>query len=151
LIVRVQKYLPPAIDFGIDLHDGERDVLRIGLLVDSVLRVALSGAEWSAVTAALSAAVVDSQPMISKTSPVIIAPEDRDFDPKMLRDVMASFSAIDAQVIMTGTKEPIEPVGGWTVIRLGVDSSSFCVECMSEIIAGPCPHGIGKPAPRVIP
>jgi predicted nucleic acid-binding Zn-ribbon protein len=133
-VARVQKYLPAAMKFGVELRDGDREVFRFGLLdfvpgwpdgkpstpddpaVHSVLRTALSGAEWATVTAALAAAVAESAPA---DAPVIIVPEDRDYDPVTLAWVMESFTKIDGQVILATTKKPSYPVDGWTIIDLG--------------------------------
>lgn len=115
---RVQKFLPDSMRFGMELRDGDREVCRIGLRVEAGLRTALSGAEWATVTAALAQAVAEASPAVGH-GPVIVVPEDRDFDPNTLADVMEKFGAFDGQVIMTTTKHPARVVAGWTVIDLG--------------------------------
>lgn len=110
---RVQSFLPPGWTFGIDLEDGDREVFRMGLRQGKSLRTALSGAEWAAVTAALAGVAVNGS-----VEPVIVVPEDRDFDAETLGEVMATLGKIDGQVILTGTKAPAHPVPGWTVIDL---------------------------------
>jgi hypothetical protein len=98
------------------------------------------------VTAALASAVADSSPAVGKDEPVIVVPEDRDFDPGTLADVMESFAGIDAQVILTGTKSPKRAVAGWTIIDLGSDDPLYCVQCDATIAVGVCDHGVGKRA-----
>jgi hypothetical protein len=138
----VQRYLPAPFRFGLDLKDGEREVCRVGLRTAAGLRTALSGAEWSAMTAALASAVAERTRAIQPNDPVIVVPEDRDFDPKMLAEVMRSFVGFDGQVIITGTKHPAAPVDGWTVVELGSSDVNFCVGCNAEISIGTCPHGV---------
>lgn len=158
---RVQSFLPSSMEFGIDLQDGEREVFRVGLRTggfgtrSETLRTALSGAEWATMTAAIAGAILAKS---EQGIPAIIVVEDRDFDPKTLGDVMASFTKLDAQVIIAGTKLPAAPVDGWTVINVseGVGATSaaardnFCKECSAEIIGGPCPHGIGAPVKKPV-
>lgn len=160
---RVQRYLPKSMTFGIELRDGDREVCRVGLRGSSGLRMALCGAEWATMTAALAAALVEGA---SADVPVVINVEDRDFDPKTLGEVMAAFSKIDAQVIITGTKLPLNEVDGWTVIYLSPNAdpiiaekklrpvnsaANYCDDCDMLIIGEqPCPHGV-KPLPRVAP
>jgi hypothetical protein len=153
---RVQRYMPKGMTFGVDLKDGDRDVFRVGLRHltrpegstpnFSVLRTALSGAEWATVTVALAATVADGAPA---DQPVVVIPEDRDFDANTLTDVMESFASIDAQVIMAGTKPPTHLPAGWTIVDLGTaNDMAWCSTCKTWIAFGPCDHGIGKPAPR---
>lgn len=160
---RVQRYLPKSMEFGIELRDGDREVCRVGLRGPSGIRMALCGAEWATMTAALSAALVENEPA-DKTA--VINVEDRDFDPNTLADVMAAFSKIDAQVIITGTKLPLNEVDGWTVIYLSPNAdpiiaekklrpvnsaANYCDDCDMLIIGEqPCPHDV-KPLPRVAP
>lgn len=156
---RVQAFLPSSWHFGIDLLDGDREVLRVGLrpAEDSAVRMALSGAEWATVTAAIASALVTTQSNVQAGEPVIIIPEDRDFDPSTLAQVMMSLAAFDGQVILTGTKRPDVMIDGWTIIDLGVEKAekkaptltNYCAECKAEIITGECKHGVrGKPLMR---
>lgn len=148
---RVQAFLPADLRFGIELRDGDREVLRVGvyrwpvLEEPGILSTAASGAEWSAMTAALAAACLPAG-----NAPAVIVPEDRDFDPEMLAAVMESFSKIDAQVIITAAKKPAHDVEGWTVVDLGKDhGADYCRECGSWISIGECPHGVkGHPVSR---
>jgi hypothetical protein len=117
---KVQAFLPPGWTFGIDLDDGEREVFRLGLREGKLLRTALCGAEWATVTAALAGASANGS-----VEPLIVVPEDRDFDPDTLGEVMATLGKIDGQVILTGTKAPTRPVNGWTVIDLNPEPKSM--------------------------
>lgn len=155
---KVQRYLPASMHFGMELRDGDREVCRIGLRVEGhcdgmneglVLRTALSGAEWATVTAALASAVAESTETIGSNDPVIVIPEDRDFDANTLADVMDRLTSFDGQVIMTGTKPPSRGVSGWTIIDLGeANSIPWCEACEAWIAVGPCAHGIGKTPPK---
>lgn len=120
---RVQKFLPRADLFGVDLLDGDREVLRIGLRRlhgDRMqLHPALSGAEWARVTAALALATAPSE------GPCVIVPEERAFDAETLADVLAAFDegtkAVGEsapQVIVTSPVRPARVPAGWTVIDL---------------------------------
>lgn len=123
---RVQKFLPPSDLFGLDLLDGEREVLRVGLLRLSsdrmVLHAALSGAEWARVTAALALATAP------ETGPCVVCPEERAFDPATLSGVLDAFDAAlggentdpnAPQIIVTSPVPPTQIPNGWTVIQLG--------------------------------
>jgi hypothetical protein len=124
---RVQKFLPSSDIFGIDLLDGDREILRVGLrrnvkigdkLGDAQLDAALSGAEWSRVTAALALATAPA------TSPCVVVPEERAFDANTLAIVLEAFDKAiqgdDApQIIVTSPVEPVQIPPGWTVIRVG--------------------------------
>lgn len=109
---RVQAFLPDAWKFGVDLIDGEREVLRVGLRDKGTVRCALSGAEWATVTAALGLATAP------ENGPVVIAPEERAFDADTLADVMEAFSKVGdaAQVVLTSPIAPSRVVPGWTII-----------------------------------
>jgi hypothetical protein len=119
---RVQKFLPRADLFGIDLLDGEREILRVGLRRLSgdhmVLHAALSGAEWARVTAALALATAPD------SGPCVVCPEERAFDPDTLAEVLEAFDrAIEKgdppQVIVTSPVAPAKVPAGWTVIHVG--------------------------------
>ena len=119
---RVQKFLPKSDLFGIDLLDGDREVLRVGLLRLSgdhmVLHAALSGAEWARVTAALALATAP------QTGPCIVCPEERAFDPSTLALVLQAFDEAVAgnddapQIIVTSPTPPTTVATSWTVIQL---------------------------------
>jgi hypothetical protein len=125
-VKKVQRYLPNSDLFGVELLDGDREVLRVGLLRlagdHMVLHAALSGAEWARVTAALALAVAPT------VGACIVCPEERAFDPDTLTSVLAAFgAALDdlmgqgdgPQVIVTSPNPPREVPHGWTVIDLG--------------------------------
>lgn len=115
---RVQAFLPESWHFGVDLQDGERAILRVGLRDGegeaAFLRSALSGAEWATVTAALALATAPAD------GPVVIAPEERAFDPDTLTAVMRSLGQVDeAQVIITSPIMPSVVPEGWAVVQTG--------------------------------
>ena len=112
---RVQAFLPKGWRFGVDLLDGDREVLRVGLRESRQLRAALSGAEWATVTAALALATAPGG-----DGPVVIAPEERAFDADTLSDVLQSFGSVDtAQVVITSPVAPSTVPEGWTVVQVG--------------------------------
>ena len=130
---RVQAYLPAGWRFGVDLTDGDREVLRVGLrrAVGEPVRAGLSGVEWATVSAALALATAP------ENGPVIITPEDRAFDPVTLRDVLTSLGGVDsAQVIVLS---PIDPAGGvpdgWTVVRTGGEAAPVVAPTVAELAA----------------
>lgn len=111
---RVQKFLPTGAGwrFGVDLLDGEREVLRVGLRdAQGKVRAALSGAEWATVTAALALAVANGRECI-------VVPEERAFDPETLGTVLESLgrAAEPAQVIVTSPVMPARLPQGWHVV-----------------------------------
>src|SRR3990172_1842253 len=125
-VKKVQRYLPREDLFGVQLLDGEREILRVGLMRlagdHMVLHAALSGAEWARVTAALALAVAPT------SGACVVCPEERAFDPDTLSSVLAAFgAALDdvmgrgdgPQVIVTSPNPPREVPPGWTVIDLG--------------------------------
>ena len=119
----VQRFLPNADLFGVDLLDGDREILRVGLRRLSgdhmVLHAALSGAEWARVTAALALATGKG------TGAELIVPEERAFDPKTLADVLAAFDAgleklgdAAPQILVTSPVKPEAVPAGWAVVEL---------------------------------
>ena len=124
-VERVQHFLPRTDLFGVELLDGEREILRVGLMRLSgdhmVLHAALSGAEWARVTAALALAVAPAR------GACIVSPEERAFDPDTLSAVLDAFDEVAAdihseggpQVIVTSPNAPRTVPSGWTVIDLG--------------------------------
>jgi hypothetical protein len=114
---RVTSYLPNGLTFGLDLTDGDREIVRFGLRgasMDAVpggLRSALSGAEWAMVTCAIATAITPDD------VPSIIVPEERAFDPKTLAEALHAFGRFAGQVIVTSPIEPAEIPAGWTVVR----------------------------------
>jgi hypothetical protein len=127
----VQRYLPPSDLFGLDLVDGEREVLRVGLLRLSsdkmVLHAALSGAEWARVTAALALATAPGE------GPCVVCPEERAFDAETLSDVLAAFDAAVAgdddapQIVITSPTAPTKIPPEWIVIHVGDDADAIKV------------------------
>ena len=111
-IARVQRALPHSTIFDLTLRDGARAVFQFGLKRDGVLHTALSGGEWSMVTAAIAAAC---RPPAGKLSVVI--PEDRGLDRMTLRAALDAFSALDSQVIVASPIEPVSVPAGWHVVN----------------------------------
>jgi hypothetical protein len=131
---KVQRYLPRSDLFGVELLDGEREILRVGLMRlaedHMVLHAALSGAEWARVTAALALAVAPT------VGACIVCPEERAFDPATLTSVLEAFgAALDdvmgqgdgPQVIVTSPNPPREVPNGWTVVQLGASNEPMVV------------------------
>lgn len=110
-VSRVQACLPGTDRFSLTLRDGERAVFQFGLLKDQVLHTAMSGAEWSRVTAALAGACAPPPKQVS-----VVIPEERAFDPMMLTEVLGSFGHLDSQVIITSPIRPFSVPEGWTLI-----------------------------------
>ena len=117
-IEKVNAYLPAGDVFGMSLRDGTREVLRLGLAAKGgKIHSALSGAEWTRVTAAIAAACIDHDN--DQTLKVII-PEDRAWDAKTLGATMKAFAKIPAQVIIASTVRPAGKLPkGWTLIEMG--------------------------------
>jgi hypothetical protein len=109
---KVQKYLPKAWIFGVELEDEGRKVFRMGLKRGNKLHCALSGAEWATVTTAVAMAIVGDQ-----TS--LLIPEDRAWDSKTLKSVMQAFSAFPGQVVLASTERPSGRLPkGWDMINM---------------------------------
>ena len=117
-IEKVNAFLPAGDVFGMSLRDGTREVLRLGLVAKGgSIHSALSGAEWTRVTAAIAAACIDHDN--DQTLKVII-PEDRAWDAKTLGATMKAFAKIPAQVIIASTVRPAGKLPkGWTLIEVG--------------------------------
>ncbi len=154
---KVQKYLPAGDRFSLQLRDGDREVCRYGFLretgdgLSSRLDIALSGAEWARLTAALAAALVESE---SEALRVVI-PDDRSWDARTLVTVLEALSAAPAQVIVATTTEPARIPDGWTVIRTGQKEQSEGFNTKREdeaaqlpsgdyIAMGSCSHGVSQ-------
>jgi hypothetical protein len=101
----VGAYLPPGEELGVDL-----DTARIGLMREGALHSALSGAEWSRVLLALASAAEDG------STPCVLVPEDRAWDPDTLTSVMQSLSTSPVQIIIMSTVMP-DDVDGWTIVH----------------------------------
>ena len=109
---RVQAALPPTDKFALALRDGERAVFQFGLMHDTALHTALSGAEWARVTAALAGICAPSLKRVS-----VVIPEERAFDPDMLSLVLQAFSHLDSQVLFTSPIMPTSAPAGWMVVN----------------------------------
>lgn len=110
-VSRVQACLPGTDRFSLTLRDGERAVFQFGLLKEQVLHTAMSGAEWSRVTAALAGACAPPPKQVS-----VVIPEERAFDPMMLAEVLGAFGHLDSQVLITSPIRPFSVPEGWTLI-----------------------------------
>jgi hypothetical protein len=103
---RVSEHLPEGERLGVDLASS-----RVGLVRDGQLHSALSGAEWSRVLLALSAAQHGAG-----STPCVVVPEDRAWDADTLESVMVALADAPVQVIIMSTVVP-NPVEGWTLIN----------------------------------
>lgn len=103
---RVTAFLPNGEIFGVDL-----DTARVGIWRGGELHSAVSGAEWSRLLLAITAALSDG-------SPAILVPEDRSWDPVTLASVMQALQHAPCQVIIMSAVAP-DPVEGWTMVDLG--------------------------------
>jgi len=117
--LRVQAFLPTGDTFGVDLVDGDREVLRVGLRRHGRLHPALSGAEWARVTAALALATAPAD------GPCVVCPEERAFDPATLTAVLEAFAAGLAaageaapQIVVTSPIAPARLPEGWHLVEL---------------------------------
>ena len=119
----VQRYLPDAWKFKIQLMDGDREVFRMGFERHGKLHCALSGAEWATVITAVGMAVASK---LEKTKPAVLVPYDRAWDTRTLSAVMRGFLAFDGQVIIASTVRPMgRPPKGWTIIDMDEVSKSW--------------------------
>ena len=119
----VQKYLPPAWKFKIELLDGDREVFRMGFERDGRLHCALSGAEWATVITAVSMAVTST---LGTDDPAILVPYDRAWDTRTLSAVMKGFLNFEGQVIIASTVRPLgRPPKGWTIIDMDAVSKEW--------------------------
>ena len=125
---RVQAFLPPSDKFCLRLRDGSREVCQFGLLRDGVLHTALSGAEWSRVVAAVSAAVIPD----GDGKLYVVCPEERALDPDTLSEVLVSFSSLPCQVVITTPILPSPVPSAWTIVRTG----SFAVAASERASLG---------------
>lgn len=105
---KVSSYLPEGETIGVDLETS-----RFGLMRDGELHSALSGAEWSRVLLALASAQDGGG-----STPSLLVPEDRAWDPDTLARVMKALSTSPVQVIIMSTVAPSSVDEGWTCINL---------------------------------
>ena len=112
-IAKVQANLPPTDTFSMILRDGDREVVKFGLVRDGQLHTALSGAEWARVMAALADACVPDGRY------ACIIPEERAFDALTLASVMKALNNSKHQVILTSPIAPKSPPKNWTIIKRG--------------------------------
>jgi hypothetical protein len=105
----VSSFVPEGEVFRIDLDAG-----RVGLEKGGQIFTSLSGAEHSRVLMA----VLSAEGVGSDSTPTVIEPEDRGWDPDTLTRVMEALSSSPAQVILMSTVPPTKEVEGWKVIHL---------------------------------
>lgn len=110
-VTRVQAALPSTDKYDLTLRDGDRAVFQFGLHKEGVLRTALSGAEWSRVMAAMAAACAPRPDHVS-----VVIPEERAFDSMTLSLVLAAFSTLDSQVVVTTPVMPTTVAPGWLLL-----------------------------------
>ncbi len=121
----VTQWLPEGEIFVMDLEAG-----RVGLshvLDSNTVRTSLSGAELSRVLLA----VLSAEGSEGGSTPSILEPEDRGWDPDTLVDVMTALTDAPDQVILMSTVPPRgmefngkgqlvgDPPGDWSVVRVG--------------------------------
>ena len=104
----VTKWLPDGEVFTLDLAAG-----RVGLERNRVTRTSLSGAELSRVLLAVLSAEGGEG-----STPSILEPEDRGWDPDTLSDVMTALTDSPDQVILMSTVSPSRSPEGWRVIEV---------------------------------
>lgn len=116
----VSGYLPTDWTFGVQLKDGKKNVFRSGLMHNGIVRCALSGAEWAAVTTAIAMVVTNRS--LDPNSPAVLIPEDRAWDQRTLASVMREYGKFEGQVVMASTVRPRgRPSKAWTIIDLEQD------------------------------
>jgi hypothetical protein len=104
----VSKWLPEGEVFVVDLDAG-----RVGLKRGDVAHTSLSGAELSRVLLAVLSAEESEG-----STPSILEPEDRGWDPDTLSDVMTALTDSPDQVILMSTVLPARSPEGWRVIEV---------------------------------
>lgn len=135
----VNKFLPELPNGGRFSIDQSGDKFRVGLLTDTGLRTALSGAEWNILTLAIGLAIADRAP--NKLH--VLVPEDRGYDPVTLTAWMEQIAraSTSGQVLLASTVAPLRTVDGWTVVRSGTDRPTPPPESLDE------PRATWTPAP----
>lgn len=93
-IEKVQLRMPKGEQFVLQLRDGTRDVLKMGLQKGEQVFVALSGGQWAFTLSALA-------DVVAKPGLSIITPPDRMLDGETLLGVLSAFDQCDSQVIVT--------------------------------------------------
>jgi hypothetical protein len=110
---RVSMYLPDSDKFALRLT---KTSAYLSLERKGKKIIALSGAEWARVVAAVASALASKYP---QSVPVLIVLPDRAWDPKTLRAAMQALLRSDAQVILTSTIKPHRGVPkGWSTVEL---------------------------------
>ena len=107
---KVTAWLPEGEVFQVDLKAG-----RVGLLVDGEVRTSLSGAESSR----LLLAVLTAEAPENGSTPCVLEPEDRGWDPDTLADVMTALADAPDQVVLMSTVLPSKDIEGWKIIEVG--------------------------------
>jgi hypothetical protein len=109
----VTAWLPEGEIFVLDL-----EASRVGLahvLAPNAVHTSLSGAELSRVLLA----VLSAEGGADGSTPSILEPEDRGWDPDTLSRVMSALTDSPDQVILMSTVLPSQSPDGWSVIRVG--------------------------------
>ena len=123
---RVQAYLPGDWNFGVTLYANGKETFQMGIQRDGELHAALSGAEWAALTTAVSMAVSET---LLPSQPTVLIPEDRAWDGKTLASVMRGYNKFNGQVLMASTVRPIgRAPKGWTIINMDEVTASWLGE-----------------------
>jgi len=104
----VSKFLPKEWALDVDLKR-----FRVGIRRNGLVHVALSGAEWATVTAAIAAAASVGEEL------AVLIPEDRAWDGVTLAKVMRALGKFKGQILMASTTRPKgKKPAGWTVINI---------------------------------
>ena len=110
---QVSLWLPEGELFSVDLK-----AARVGIAqacTPDEVRTALSGAEMVRILLA----VLSSEGPEEDSTPFILIPEDRGWDPDTLSRVMESLADAPHQVILMSTVSPTHTAEGWTVVPVG--------------------------------
>ncbi len=130
---QAQAYLPERFRIGLQLHDGDKEVFRLGFWRGNVLHTILSGTEYDALCASVAMVVAGLGGVAPTTKKgrgrppartthgnyYLVIPEDRDRDPETLRELMVAWRKFPGQIILESTKVPKGGVpAGWTLVDL---------------------------------
>jgi len=107
---KVTKWIAGGEEFAVDLKAG-----RVGIRRGDEVHTSLSGGELSKVLLAVLSAEEEER----SSTPSILEPEDRGWDPDTLVDVMTALSGAPDQVILMSTVLPSRAPEGWTILHVG--------------------------------
>ena len=111
LVTTAQKYMPKDWKLRVDV----RPSFRFGIEVGGQLYSTMSGAQWASTLSALSIALG----VLTEADLILVVPEERAFDGKTLRAMMAGLvkAPDNVQVLLTSTTKPSGRISSkWKVI-----------------------------------